>query len=165
MAGLAKQGRRVQWRDGWDPSRVKLGFARIQAERAPRTTLRGYPYDRPANSRQHPIPQLGKDAGFISERARHRKSGALAHAWGSSDAVSLLPEKCYCARKTENSPGKLQFNDRPHPYAPQRWRLFHDGHVASSVGDVDQVAAGIDARGEEYGLAKERLVSKRQAGN
>lgn len=79
----------------------------------------------------------------------------------SFDAVSLLPQKRSRPSETEYSPGKIQFDDGPHPYATKRRSLFHDGQITSGVGDVDQVAAGIDARYEEDGLSESSLVSWR----
>ncbi len=102
-----------------------------------------------------------------SARVPHVKDGRAARSpsRGSFDAVSLLPEKCPGARETEDSPWKLQFDNRPHPDATHRGCLFHDGHVASRVGDVNQVAPSTYARGKEYGLAEGGLISQRQTGD
>lgn len=83
----------------------------------------------------------------------------------SFDAVAHLPKKCAGSRETQHGPWKFQLNDGPHPETANGWGLLHDGHVAKRVRNVDQVAAGECARGEEYGLPESRLVSRRQTGD
>ena len=55
--------------------------------------------------------------------------------------------------KGKNGERQVELDDGPDPETAHRWRSLHERHVPEFVGDVDQVAARVDARHEEYDLA------------
>jgi len=87
----------------------------------------------------------------------------LIRACQSFNVVTALPEKGAGNGKARHRGDEVELHDGPQPEAAQRRRLLHGGQVAVRVGNVDEVAAGHDAHGEEDGLAERALVAERQA--
>lgn len=82
----------------------------------------------------------------------------------SLDAVSTRPHENTGSGKAEGGQGQVQLDDGPDPETAQRRCALHDGQVAMVVCDVDEMAAGSKARGEEDGLAEGGLEALGKAG-
>ena len=82
----------------------------------------------------------------------------------SLDAVSTRPDENTGSDQAEGCQGQVQLDDGPNPETAQRRGSLHDGQVAMVIGNVDEVAAGSEARGEEDGLAEGGLEALGKAG-
>ena len=85
-----------------------------------------------------------------------------AHPNPSPDGISALVEEPPRDGERKNGERQVELDDGPDPETADRRCSLHERHVVELIGDPDQVAAGVDARDEEYGLAQGGLVSERE---